>query len=175
MFRCPSQNQDPAVSATQWPHRKCSQPVRSTSATLDFSVILFSSIWIQNRIPMDWISCVARSCLRDLDLCWATPEVSIPGRSMSQEMPLLSLTTFALRGDAVILKVVGVQAPLFRIVSSFLPAPFLRLICYLVNRCLAQALGASTVVQCAECSQPLRLRLAASRRGPDSSPQQLQQ
>ena len=65
---------------------------------------------------------------------------------MSQEMPLLGLTVFALRGHALILNVVGVQALLFWIGLNFLPAPFLRLICYLVNRCLAQALGTSTVV-----------------------------
>lgn len=99
---------------------------------------------------MDWINHVAGSCLKDLDLCWGTPEISILGRSMSPEMSLLGLTVFSLRGHAVILNVVGVQAPSFWTGLNFLPsslsAPFLRMVCYLVNRCSSQALGASTVV-----------------------------
>lgn len=96
---------------------------------------------------MDWINHVAwSSCLRDLDLCWATPEIDILGRSMAQDMPLLGLTPFASRGHALILNTAGVQMHSFWIGLNFLPAPFLRLICYLVNCYLPQALGTSTVV-----------------------------
>lgn len=61
-------------------------------------------------------------------------------------MPLLGLTEFTLREHTVILNMVRVQAPLFWIGLNFLPSPFIRLICYLVNPCSAQALRASTVV-----------------------------
>lgn len=45
---------------------------------LDWSLIFFSVYWFNIKKAMDWITCVAQSCLGDSDLCWAT-EVISPG------------------------------------------------------------------------------------------------
>lgn len=42
---------------------------------LDF----FSVYWFDIKKAMDWITCVAQSCLGDPDLRWATPEFISPG------------------------------------------------------------------------------------------------